>query len=101
MIYVLTTCHVAFGKNSEFEETMEEIKVIKEKNGAKLVGFWWSLAGEGNEAFWIYSWKNIQDYVKKRESVWKDKDFPSDKVASMVLTFSDKILLPTTSSPLK
>ena len=101
MIYVLSTCTVSMGKEREFETTVQEMTAVYEKHGAKLVGLWWTLGGERNEVVWLFSWNDLKAYKQGRDAVWKDENFPIDKVASLVITFSDKLLTPITSSPLK
>jgi len=92
MIHVLSTCTVIMGKREEFGDMVKEITSVYEKHGAKLVGFWWTLGGEANEAVWIYAWENLKDYEKGQEAVWKDKSFPMEKFSSTVITYTDKIL---------
>jgi len=99
MIYVLTTCTVVIGRRLEFENTFKEINSLHQKHGAKLVGFWWTIGGEGNEAVWIFSWKDLKDFEKGKEAVWDDKDFPLEKVASTVIAYTDKILKSGAISP--
>ena len=101
MIYVLTTCAVVIGMNQEFENAFREINLLYQKQGAKLIGFWWSLIGEGNEAVWIYSWDDLKDFEKGKERVWKDKDFPLEKIATTVITYNDKVLKSSTIAPTK
>jgi hypothetical protein len=89
------------GKRDEFANMFKQVTAAYEKNGAKLVGFWWTLAGEGNEAVCINAWKNLENFEKGNEAAWKDKSFPLEKVASTVITTTDKILKPVDFSPLK
>lgn len=101
MIYVLSTCTVVMGRRKEFENMVKEVTSVYEKHGAKLIGSWWTLGGEGNETVWIYAWKDLKDFEKGQEAVQKDKNFPIEKVASTIITYSDKILKPLLFSPLK
>ena len=70
MIHVLSTCTVVIGKRAEFESAFKEVKSVFEKHGAKLVGLWWSVGGEGNESIWIHAWKDVNDYARAR--VWNN-----------------------------
>jgi len=95
MINVLSTCIVIIGKKSDFENAFKEVVAVHEKHGAKLVGFWWTLGSEGNEAVWIFSWKNLEAFEKGREAVWQDREFPTDKFASTAISYTEKILVPS------
>ncbi len=101
MINVLSTCNVVIGRRTEFEEAFKELIALYDKHGAKLVGFWWTIGGEGNEALWINTWKDIGNYEKGNEEARNDKDYPLERIASTVITYTDKILKPSTLSPLK
>jgi hypothetical protein len=101
MIYVLSSCTVVMGKKKEFESAFREISSIYERHGAKLIGLWWTIGGEANEAVWIHSWKDLKDFERGQEEVWEDKDFPMEKVASTMVTYTDRILKPSALSPLK
>ena len=100
MIYILTSCTVVLGKEKDFEKTLIELMDIYKKNGATPIGFWWTI-GERNEAIWITSWKDIGSFEKGQTSVLEDENYPIDKVSSMVIAQTDKILKPQTASPLK
>jgi hypothetical protein len=101
MIYVLSTCNVIMGKNKEFEETFSELKQTLAKHGGKLVGSWWSFGGEENEAVWLFSWKDLKEFEKGYTASLKDTRFPMEKFASTVISYSNKILKPSTHSPIK
>lgn len=101
MIYILSTCVVTMGRKKNFDNMFKEVASVLKKHGATLVGFWWTLGGEGNEAVWITSWKNLEAYGKGQEALWKDKDFPTDKFASTVISYTDKILKPSPLYPPK
>jgi len=94
MIYVMRTCSVAIGKRKEFEDVAKEAMTVYEKHGAKLIGFWWVLGGEGNEAVWIYSWKDLKHFDEEH-NVLEGEDYPIEKFASTVITYTDKILKPS------
>ena len=80
---------------------MKEVTSLYEKHGGKLVGFWWSLGGEKNEALWLSAWKDTKDWEKGEEETWSDKNFPMEKVSSTIITYSDRILKPAAMSPMK
>lgn len=101
MIYVLSTCVVAMGKKEDFENMFKEVANVNEKHGAKLIGFWWTIGGEGNEAVWLSSWKNFEAFEKGQDSAWKDREFPRDKIASSAISYTDKMLKPSPLYPPK
>ncbi len=94
MIHVLTACTVAIGRTNDFENTMREVLPIYEKHGGKIVGFWWAIGGDKNEAVWMHTWKSLEDYEKGVEETWNDKDFPIEKIANTIITHTEKILKP-------
>ena len=57
------------GRKKNFDNMFKEVASVLKKHGATLVGFWWTLGGEGNEAIWITSWKNLDAYDKAKALV--------------------------------
>jgi len=94
MIFVLTTCTTVLGKEREFENTLNEMTAVYEKHGAKPVGFWWTLGGERNEAVWMYAWKDVNAYENGQEKAVTDENYPLEQMASLIITYTDKILKP-------
>lgn len=101
MIYILSTCTAVLGKETEFENTITELTSIYEKYGAKTVGCWWTLGGERNEVVWLHSWKDLNAYEKGQANAIKDENYPIEKLSSLIITYTDKILKPLPSSPMK
>ena len=63
--------------------------------GGKKIGFWWTIGGEGDEASWLFSWKNLNNYQKAMNAVVKEDTYPIETLASIVVSLNDKILIPT------
>ena len=94
MIHVYTSCTVVMGSNPQIETAFQDLLELYEKKGGKNLGFWWTVGGECDEASWLFFWRNLNNYKKTMELVRKDKKYPIEELASLVISLNDKILIP-------
>jgi hypothetical protein len=82
------------GKKTQIENAFQDLRELYEKKGGKNIGFWWTIGGEGDEVSWLFSWMNLNNYHKAMEVVRKEKNYPLEELASIVISLNDKILIP-------
>ena len=79
-------------KREEFESIFQNIKDLYSKEGADLVGFWWTLGRDANEAVWMFNWKTFEAYKQGKEAVRNNSAYPLDDITSIVVSYNEKIL---------
>jgi hypothetical protein len=82
------------GKKKNMINAFHDLRDLYEKRGGKNLGFWWTIGGEGDEASWLFSWRNLNNYQKAMEEVPKENTYPIEEIASIAISLTDKILLP-------
>jgi hypothetical protein len=92
MVTILTTCSILIGKREDFESIFPIIKDLYSKEGAELVGFWWTLGGEANEAVWMFNWETLASYQQGKKAVLENSVYPMDEMSSIVVSYNEKIL---------
>jgi hypothetical protein len=92
MVTVLTTCSILLGKRREFEDIFQKIKNLYTREGAELIGFWWTLGGDANEAVWIFKWKTFTSYKEGKKAVTEDSNYPIDEMTTVIVSYNEKIL---------
>jgi hypothetical protein len=92
MVTILTTCSILIDKKEEFISIFQVIKNLYIKEGAKLIGFWWTLGGEANEAVWMFNWKTLNSYQLGKKAVLENSAYPIEEISSIVTSYNEKIL---------
>jgi hypothetical protein len=92
MTTILTTCSVLLGKRKEFKSVFQTLKNLYINEGAKLVGFWWTLGGEANEAVWMFKWETVSSYLQGKKSIQQNNSYPIEELSSILTSYNEKIL---------
>ena len=92
VVTILTSCSVLLGKREEFESVFNVIKDLYIKEGAKFIGFWWTLGGDANSCVWMYKWDTFTSYQQGKKGVHGNSAYPLNELSSIVISYNEKIL---------
>ena len=103
MVYEHRTYNILPGKMPEFVEGFGNMIVpLFKKHGAELIGAWQTAIGQNNEFVYILGFKNLAEQEKFWCAFRQDEQFKAYMQSGIRVAFAvNKILLPTSYSPLK
>jgi hypothetical protein len=103
MIYAEIATILQPGKMETYHQLEQDVHPHVEAAGYKLVGTWRTTIGNSNEITTMLSAENMERYEKAASVLAQDKEYQvlMQKMASITVNKSIKLMRPNPSSPMK
>jgi hypothetical protein len=103
MVYNQVVYTLQPGNLDAFFEIERQMKPLVEKAGYKVIGSWRTTIGNMNECTSLYAIEDMAQLEKSGLAMREDKEYMAltKKLASIVTSYTTKVMRPTPSSPLK
>ena len=107
MIYELRTYHVMPGRMPDITKRFNDVTMdLFKKHGMQVVGFWQTAVGESDELIYMMAFEDMNDMTRKwgafqADAEWQEARAKSEVNGPLVARMTNRILRPTSFSPLK